>query len=71
MCKNKTPQENGKIVHSIGRYMQECDFFKIDSNTSFIQATVCENAINLYETMTNKCTMSRSMGKRSPYVGAS
>ena len=33
---------------------------KNDSNTSFIQATVCENAISLYETVTNKCTMSRN-----------
>ena len=29
MCKDKTPpQENGKIVHSISRYIQERDIFK-------------------------------------------
>ena len=28
MYKDKTPQENGKIVHSIRRYIQEYDIFK-------------------------------------------
>ena len=44
---------------------------KIDSNTSFIQAAAYENATSLYETVTNKCTMSRNAQKHSQYVGAS
>ena len=44
---------------------------KNDSNTNFIQTTVSENAINLNEMVTNKCTMSYNAWKYSPYVGAS
>ena len=56
--KDKTPQENSKIVILQVSVCKNVISSKYDKNTSFIQAVVYENTINLNEMVTNKCTMS-------------